>query len=196
MSEVGERMVAELVRIREALERGQTLGFGKKEEPTYIFVHHPKSAEDVDHLWYWRDKHQRVNHPIRESDLTGFLRSVYRRDRSDVSGDVVPLLNVSIDADKPYVLQTGFFTNFSISLLAALNELEQGDLTEPVTLVADLSPGRQSRPTVFCRVERRGRRLSPVWSKKDDVQGLYDAVVEKFGFTNPLGAAEGEDASE
>ena len=196
MSEVGERMVAELVRIREALERGQTLGFGKKEEPTYLFVHHPKSAEDVDHLWYWRDKNQRVNHPIRESDLTGFLRSVYRRDRSDSSGDAVPLLNVSIDADKPYVLQTGFFTNFSISLLAALNELEPHDLTEPVTLVAEMSPGRRSRPTVFCRVERRGQRLLPVWSKKNDVQRLYDAVVEKFGFTNPLGAAEGEDHNE
>ncbi len=189
-------MLAELVRIREALEREQTLGFGKKEEPTYLFVRHPKNVEDADHLWYWRDKHQRVNHPIYESDLTGFIRSVYRRDRSDAGGDTVALLNVLVHADKPYVLQTGFFTNFSISLLAAFNELEPNDLAEPVTLVADLSPGRRSRPTVFCRVERRGERLLPTFSKKDDVGRLYDAVVAKFGFSNPLGGTEGEDRDE
>ena len=197
MSEVGERMLGELVRIREALERGETLGFGKRVAPTYLFVHHPKSVQEADHLWYWRDKGQRVNHPIYESDLTGFIKSVYRRDRGDAGGDAggdtVALLNVLVYAGRPYVLQTGFWTNFSISLLAALNELGPGDLDEPVTLVAELSPGRRGRPTVFCRLERRGGRLLPTWSKKDDVGELYDAVVAKFGFANPL---TGEDRDE
>ncbi len=40
MSDVGKAMLAELRRIREALEGAQPLGFGKKAQPTYIFVRH------------------------------------------------------------------------------------------------------------------------------------------------------------
>ena len=40
MSDVGERMLFELRRIREALDGSQPLGFGKEVGPTYVFVRH------------------------------------------------------------------------------------------------------------------------------------------------------------
>lgn len=45
VSGVGERMLAELKRIREALEGAQLLGLGKKAQPMYVFVRH--SAENL-----------------------------------------------------------------------------------------------------------------------------------------------------
>ncbi len=44
MSEIAERMLYELRRIREALDGTQPLGFGKRQEPAYIFVTHLTQA--------------------------------------------------------------------------------------------------------------------------------------------------------
>lgn len=75
MSSVGEAMLAELRRIRESLEGAHNLGFGKRAQPTYVFVrHHEVNGET--YLWYSRDKTEGLNVPIRERDLTGYLKSV------------------------------------------------------------------------------------------------------------------------
>ncbi len=94
MSDVGEKMLLELRRIREALEGSQPLGFGKKVGPTYVFVrHHDVGGETC--FWYSRDKQQGQNVSIRERDLTGYLISVWRFDRGDdATGEAVAKLNV------------------------------------------------------------------------------------------------------
>ena len=71
MSDVGERMLLELRRIREALEGSQPLGFGKRVGPTYVFVRHHELGSET-YFWYSRDKQEGQNISIRERDLTGF----------------------------------------------------------------------------------------------------------------------------
>ncbi len=193
MSDVGERMLAELRRIREALSGSQPLGFGKRQEPSYVFV-----KWDGASVWYGRDKHEGVNRPIEERDLTGYLLNVWRFDRVDATTqEKVPRLNIQVRADKDYIVQTGFTTNFSKTFLAGLNELEPGALKEPVTLVVETNEGsRQSaqrsgyRPTLFCRVEWRGERMTPAVGKGREPKELYDEVVARFGFTNPYAGDE------
>ena len=185
MSDIGEKMLTELRRIREALEDSQPLGFGKKVGPTYVFVRHHEVGGET-YLWYVRDKHEAQNVSIRERDLTGYLASVWRFDREDdATGEAVPKLNVHIRADKDYVIQTGFTTNFSRTLLAGLLELEPEALKEPLVLVAEDNAGSKARPTVFCRVESRGVRMTPVVGKGREPQALYEQVVARFGFVDP-----------
>lgn len=151
-------MLAELRRIREALEGAQPLGFGKKAQPTYVFVRH-HSANGETYLWYSRDKTEGQNVPIRERDLTGYLGGVWRFDREDdATGEAVPKLNVQIKADKDYIIQTGLTTNFARTFLTGLLGLEQGALKETLTLVVEDNTGSKARATVFCRVESRGVR--------------------------------------
>lgn len=188
MSDVGERMLAELRRIREALEGSQPLGFGKRQEPSYVFV-----KWDGASVWYRRDRHEGVNRPLEERDLTGYLVNVWRFDRIDATTqEKVPRLNVQIRADKDYIVQTGFTTNFSKTLLAGLLELEPSALKEPITLVVETNEGsRQSaqrsgyRPTLFCRVEWRGARMTPTIGKGREPRELYEQAVAKFGFMDP-----------
>ncbi len=192
MSDVGERMLLELRRIREALEGSQPLGFGKKVGPTYVFVrHHEVSGET--YFWYTRDKQEGQNVPIRERDLTGYLVSVWRFDRGDdATGEAVPKLNVQIRADKDYVVQTGFSTNFAKTLLTGLLQLEPEALDEPLTLVAEDNAGSRARPTVFCRVESKGVRITPVLSREVNPETLYDEVLKRFGFSDPYATREKE----
>jgi len=197
MSEVGERVLSELRRIREALEGNQPLGFGKRQEPVYVFVKYERRGNEVS-VWYRRDKLEGVNYPIPERDLTGYLVNLWRFDREDeTTREKVPRLNVQIRADKDYVIQTGFYTNFSKSLLAGLLELEPTALQEPLTLVVESNEGsKQSaqrsgyRPTLFCRVEWRGARMTPELGKGREPKELYGEVVARFGFSDPYTAKE------
>ncbi len=52
-------------------------------------------------VWYGRDKHEGVNHPIEERDPTGYLVNVWRFDRVDATTqEKVPRLNIQVRADK------------------------------------------------------------------------------------------------
>lgn len=162
MSDVGSQMVLELRRIRELLEQGRPLGFGKRQEPTFIFIRHSPES-----LWYSRDRREAENVPIPERDLTGYLKNVWRYDRTDQnSGERVPKLMLEIHADKRYVIQTGLETNFSKSLLAGMLELNPEALLKPLTLVVEDNAGGTGRPTVFARIEVEGVRIMPSFDKR------------------------------
>ena len=186
MSEVGERMLQELRRIREALAGAQPLGFGKKAQPVYVFVKHSPES-----LWYTRDKHEGQNVPISERDLTGFVRGVWRFDREDQgTGESVPKLMLLVHADRGYVIQSGLETNFSKSFLAGLLELPEGALEEPLTLVVEDNTGGRGRPTVFARLAWRGQRMTPSFNRSVVVEELLAQVQAKFSLGSPFGAAE------
>lgn len=124
--------------------------------------------------------------PIRERDLTGYLKSVWRFDRGDESiGEVVPKLNIQITADKDYIVQTGFATNFARTFLAGLLELELEALAEHVTLLVEDNAGSKARATVFCRVESKGIRIAPSVNREVSTESLYDETRAKFGFADP-----------
>jgi len=97
---------------------------------------------------------------------------------------------VQIRADKDYVIQTGFTTNFARTFLAGLLGLEQRTLKEPITLVVEDNAGSKARATVFCRVESRGVRMTPTLSRETKVEALHDEVVAHFGFKDPYAAGE------
>lgn len=188
MSDIGQAMLSELKRIREALEASQSLGFGKRKTPSYIFVKQFHENNQT-FVWYQRDKNDKRNQPIPERDLTGYIRNVWRYDRTDeATGEKVPRLNIAVHADKEYVVQTGFHTNFSKTFLSALLELDKTALEEPVTLVVETNEGSRHRPTLFCRLEWRGKRMTPELSK--DPEELYEQAVERFGFSNPYAPGE------
>ena len=129
--------------------------------------------------------------PIRERDLTGYLVGVWRFDRGDdTTGEAVPKLNIQVRADRDYVIQTGFTTNFARTFIAGLLGLDLDALKEPLTLVLEDNEGSRARPTVFCRVESRGVRMTPTLSRDTQVEMLYEETLERFGFRDPYTVSE------
>jgi len=49
----------------------------------------------------------------------------------------------------------------------------------------ETNEGSRHRPTLFCRVEWRGTRMTPPIGKGREPKELYDEVVARFGFTDP-----------
>lgn len=187
MSDVGSQMLFELRRIRELLEQGRPLGFGKKQEPTFVFIRHSPES-----LWYSRDRREAENVPIPERDLTGYLKNVWRYDRIDQNtGESVPKLMLELHADKHYIIQTGMDTNFSKSLLAGLLELSPENLDKPVTLVVEDNAGGRGRPTVFARLEVAGVRVKPTFDRTVVPDELLAEVQARFRFESPVAGREG-----
>jgi hypothetical protein len=182
MADTGQAILEELRKIRRALEAGKELGFGKRKTPVYVFIkQHQINGQE--YVWYQRDKTDKRNVPILERNLSGFIRNVWRYDRVDErTAERVPRLNIAVHADQDYVLQTGFYTNFSKSFMAGL--LEPQALNEPLTLVVETNEGSRYRPTLFCRLEWRGTRLMPDLKDREH-KALYQQVVQRFGFHNP-----------
>lgn len=188
MSDIRTQMLHELRKIRELLEQGRPLGFGKQQEPVYVFIRHAS-----DSLWYIRDKHAGENMPIHERDLTGYLRNLWRYDRVDTSTqETVPKLMLEIQADKHYIIQSGLETNFSKSLLTGLLELEPKDLEAPLTLIVEDNASGRGRPTVFARLEVSGQRLKPTFDRKVIADEVLSLVNERFGFSSPYGKTDGD----
>ena len=212
-----ERLFKELRGVTEKLElllreaaRDKTkeeLGFGKRaqlvdggEPLTYLFINQPNHplTGDSSNFWYWRSESEGVNHGVKDADLTGFVTSVYRRDGVDrTTGKSKPVLDIHVTADKVYVLQTGFYTNFASSFLAALAELPAEAVREPLTVRVEQTHGKNSYPTTFCQLEWRGNRVERI-SESSLNKTLLARIQERFGFGNPLetghetGAATGE----
>ena len=110
--------------------------------------------------------------------------------QDEATGETVPKLNLQVKADQDYVIQSGFSTNFARTFLAGLLELEPEALKEPLTLVVEDNSGSKARPTVFCRVESRGVRMTPTLNHDTKAETLYDEVVQKFGFGDPYALRE------
>jgi hypothetical protein len=190
MSEIGERMVSELKRIREVLELTQPLGFGKRREAQWLNVW-LQHVDNVEYVWYLKEK--TGGRDYREQrDLTGYLMNLWRYDATDKNtGKKRPKLVAHLHADKDYYLRTGFYTNFSQTLMAGLLELPDVPLSqEPLTLVAESFAGTKAEPTVFCRVEYKGLRMQS--AEKLEHKILFEKLQARFGFKNPLERVDDE----
>ena len=184
----------EVSRLRRSLQQGSApLGFGVKgEDYTYLFINPPSNplTGNPDDRWYLRNKSEGVNRVVPYADLTAFVETLYRRDTTDRAGKARPRLEVHLRADRRYILQTGFYTNFSSSLLAALVELPREALLEPLTFLVEHTPGKNSHPTAWCQVEWQGARVERVADSSKNKAHL-SILKERYGFSNPLGQGEG-----
>jgi hypothetical protein len=185
MSDIGERMIGELRRIRESLERSEVLGFGKKQEARWLNVF-LQTVDGVEYVWYFKDRHSPKREYVPERDVTGYLMNLWRFDSVDPQTKKKrPKLVAHIHAGRDYYLRTGFYTNFSQTLMGGLLELPDLNLSqEPLTFVAESFVGTLAEPTIFCRVEYKGLRMQP--GEKLEHKLLFQRLQERFGFKNPL----------
>lgn len=97
-------------------------------------------------LWYTLSNDEPIE--ITQTALTGYLREL-KFEKSQRNGEEKCKLLISIQADRLYILETGYDTHFSKSILAAVALLTPQQLYSPVTI----QPQAGDKGTVlFCRV--------------------------------------------
>jgi hypothetical protein len=138
-----------------------TLGFGGSPRPIRIFI-----GKEVGALWYFWNSDKNEPIAINESSLTGYIRSVARRESVSDYG-VTEKLIVSIEADRLYEIVCGFNTWFSKTLLLALNELNETELAR--TVVLEPTSNNNTKKVIFVNVYNwKKDRVFPKWTWRDD----------------------------
>lgn len=118
------------------------LGFGSIPRSQYIFV-----SRDADSCWYMLSEEERQI-PIPEKALTGVVTGIECNRKIETKFGEAFKTDLSIMADKPYVIRSGRDSWFSRSLLQSLDSLTNEQLQRPLTIA--VRPG--DKKVVFCEI--------------------------------------------
>lgn len=118
------------------------LGFGAVPRPQYVFV-----KKDNDYCWYMLSENdQKI--PIYDKALTGVITEIKIDRQVETAFGEVEKIDLSIFADKPYIVRSGKDSYFSKSLLLSLDALTSEQLHNPLTI--SVRPGDSN--VVFCNI--------------------------------------------
>ncbi|AUB35434.1 hypothetical protein COO91_01314 [Nostoc flagelliforme CCNUN1] len=98
-------------------------------------------------LWYTLNNSEAS--AITQTALTGYLKEL-KFEKCERRGKEVYKLLITIQADRPYILESGHDTHFAKSVLAAIATLTPQQLYSPITLQPQ--PGTTDENVLFCRV--------------------------------------------
>lgn len=137
------------------LRQQQTLGFGESPRPRFIYCNRSNNC-----LWYWLNDAREVV-PIAETALTGMIEKLEFK-QVERRGKDTWKVHLHVKADCRYVLEAGYDSNFSKSLLAALATLSPQQLQQPVTIEVQAA---EADEVLFCRLYHKGELVFAPWDE-------------------------------
>jgi hypothetical protein len=155
-----------LTAILTELRRGPALGFGHPPSGRYIYANRQYS----DCLWYFYNGEKKEHDPIAHHALTGLVEKLEIETKEYKNKPEVKL-NLHLRADRRYVIQSGFNTEFAKGLLARLNQVSASALRSPLTIGVQAGETDQ---VLFCRLwDSQGEGI-----KVETMEGLdYVAIA-------------------
>jgi hypothetical protein len=143
-----------------AAPRKYTLGFGESPRPKYIYCNRSQGG-----LWYsLADDANRTPQPIPHPALTCLVdrlefKQVERRGRETWK------THLHVRSDRPYILESGYDSNFSRSLISALAVMTALQLQQPITIEAQAA---DTEEVLFCRVYVNNELVFAPWDEQTD----------------------------
>lgn len=168
-------------------DKNVKLGFGYIPVPQYIFVGgKPDGAEGPDYFWYSLDFNTNKPQPITAQALTGYVTG-FRMINKPYKGDDAVKVDISIQADRKYVIRSGIETIFTRGLLLAL-EIFDNLKDIPVTIC--VTPGDEKN-VIYASVYNatngevvkydwdKSKKLSPIVVKLQKMLGQEAQDIKK-----------------
>ncbi len=150
------------------------LGFGSIPKAQYIYVN-----REGDTCWYSLSEDEKTI-PIHEKALTGVITGIECNKSFETKFGIANKTDLSILADKPYIIRSGRESYFSKSLLLSLDVLSVEQLQNPLTIA--VYPGEKT--IVFCKMYDPAtyRAIDFSWDghKEIDLQALEQRVADKI----------------
>jgi hypothetical protein len=120
-----------------------TLGFCAPPKPRFIYA----NRQYNDCLWYFWNNAKNEHEPIEQTALTGWIEKLEIEEK-EFRGRTEAKVNLTLRADRLYVIQAGFDTLFGKGLLHTLAKLPENAFRQPVMIAVE--PG-DTEQVLFCR---------------------------------------------
>ncbi|GAB4382663.1 MAG: hypothetical protein Kow00121_43230 [Elainellaceae cyanobacterium] len=151
------------------LAHQQSLGFGDSPRPKYIYCNRSQGG-----IWYsLSEDSTRTPQPIAQPALTCLVeklefKQVERRGRETWK------THLHVQGDRYYILEAGYDSNFSRSLLCALAAITPSQLQRPITIEAQAA---ESEEVLFCRVYVEGEPIFAPWDEQTDWRKMAQRAI-------------------
>lgn len=170
-----------LQQLIDLLQQKQPLGFSEPPYPRYIYCNRSNNC-----LWYWLNEAREVV-PIPQTALTCLVEKLEFK-QVERRGKETWKVHLHVRADRRYILEAGYDSNFSKSLLSVLSILTPQQLQHPLTLEVQAA---DSDEVLFCRVYISGELIFAPWDENTSWK-----VVAKRAIANVESAVVGRTQSE
>lgn len=159
-----EQLIAQqnelLQHLIQMLNAKQPLGFGEPPRPKYIYCNRSQGG-----LWYsLSEETNRTPQPISHPALTCLVEKLEFK-QVERRGKETWKTHLHVNADRPYILEAGYDSNFSRSLLCALAAMPPQQLQQPITIEAQAA---EAEEVLFCRVYSNGKLVFAPWDEHTD----------------------------
>ena len=111
---------------------------------------------------------------IASTALTGYLREL-KFEKCERRGKEVYKLLITIQADRPYILESGHDTHFAKSVLAAIATLTPQELYSPITLQPQA--GTTDENVLFCRVWVGSELVMASYNEQSDCREISKQAI-------------------
>jgi hypothetical protein len=164
-----------LAEIRDLLKsQSHSLGFGHPPKPRYIYA----NRQYPNCLWYFWNGGKNEHEPIEYHAVTGTIEKL-EIETKEFRGKPDPKVNLTIRADRTYIIQAGFDTLFAKGLLFTLSKLPPQVFRQPITIAVE--PG-ETEQVLFCRIYNPSTGNSVYAPYPDDVDwaSVTQRVISKI----------------
>lgn len=174
-------LLQQLIDLLQQKQSLQPLGFSEAPRPRYIYCNRSQNC-----LWYWLNDGREVV-PILQTALTCVVERLEFK-QVERRGKDTWKIHLHVRADRRYILEAGYDSNFSKSLLSALSVMTAAQLQQPVTIEVQAA---DSDEVLFCRVYVNGELIFAPWD-----ESTIWKVVAKRAIANVDAANTGRFKSE
>lgn len=131
-------------------------------------------------LWY-RLGSDRNPVGIEETALTGYCTKI-EFPRVERRGKEVAKLQITIQGDRPYIVECGYDSNFAKGFLATIALMSPFQLRQPITICP--SPGDDDK-VLFCRVYQNGLPIFASYGEDTDWRLTAKAAIDAVSTAYP-----------
>ena len=185
-----ERLIAQqnglLQQLVDTLQQRQSLGFGESPKVRFIYCNRSNHC-----LWYWLNDGREVV-PIPQSALTCYVEKLEFR-QVERRGKDTWKTHLHVRGDRRYILEAGYDSNFSKSLLAALATLSTDQLQQPVTIEVQAADADE---VLFCRVYANGDLVFAPWDEQTDWRFIAKRAIANVEAANGGRSSSGQGDAE
>lgn len=145
------------------------LGFGSPPKARFIYA----NRQYPNCLWYYWNSAKNEHEPIEQTALTGWVEKL-EIETKEFRGKTETKINLTIRADRLYVIQSGAETLFGKGLLHTLAKLPAEAFRQPIMIAVE--PG-ETEQVLFCRIYNPATGKSVFAPYPDDAD--WTAITQK-----------------
>lgn len=127
-----------------AAQTSVPLGFGSPPKARFIYA----NRQYPNCLWYFWNNAKNEHEPIEQTALTGWIEKL-EIETKEFRGKTESKVNLTLRADRLYVIQAGFETMFGRGLIHTLAKLPAEAFRQPIMIAVEAGDTDQ---VLFCRI--------------------------------------------